>query len=318
MSKRFLFLLGFLAFSNLVIAGTESVGVRVIPSRYTLVQFGLDMVSLRPVRLVAYDVKTGGETAKIFLWNTATRAWDRIDADRYLGGFGAGKAPVVVVRDQAGLPKVLETAPAWSSEMKQLDAPDLAGLANMMNDRLQFTAQEWGWLAPRYGIKTRDLNEERRRYGRYGKPGQGPLRPVPPAPAELAVPLPEAKGASGETAAVPDAAKKAEPEAARPEEAAAERFEKGDAAEPPDINPPDTDAGEAKAPAAAEEHEISLENVPAVETKPRAEQPPPSGQKEPKSAADSDAAKAAAVLDAGRTKAKPEVKTPDAPLAMDK
>jgi hypothetical protein len=316
MSKRFLLLLGFAGFVNLVFAAAEP-GVLVVPVRYTLIQFGMDIVSLRPVRLVAYDVKGEGGATNIFLWNTTTRAWDRLDAGRYSSGLVATKVPVVVVRDQDGMPEVFESAPVWSSGVKQLDSPDLARLANMMNDSLRFNAGEWGWLARRYGIKTADMNEERRRYGRYGKPGRGPLKPEPPSAEKGPVtPMPDAKTAKEEPAAVPDEAGKTEPEAVPPEDRVEERFEKGDAAGIPDVKPPEAEAGKAKEPAAGKAQETSLEDVPAVEPG-SGTGPQPSGKKDAAPSADADAAKAAAVLDAGSA-AKPEIKTPDAPLAMDK
>jgi len=315
MLKRFLILLGLLGFTNLAFAGMDPAGVLVVPSRYTLVQFGFDVITLRPVRLVAYDVKAEGGAPGIFLWNTTTRAWDRIDSARYSGGLGATKVPVVVVRDQDGMPEVFASAPSWSSSMKQLDSPDLAGLANMMNDSLRFSAQEWGWLARRYGIKTADLNEERRRYGRYGRPGRGPLKPEPSADAGRASPLPADEAAEDGTAAVLDAPEKTEPAAVPPEEDVTERFEKGDAVVP-DIKSPES--GEARPPAAGDSHGMALENVPAVEPGAGTVAPPSGGKgKKPAPSADADAAKAAAALDAGSA-AKPEIKPPDAPLAMDK
>jgi hypothetical protein len=260
MSKLFCSLLGVFLAAGVLGADVKSSAVLVVPNRYTLVQFAFDMLRLRPVRIVAYGLKEKTGEPVIFLWKPATGTWDRMQPGDYSSGFGLSAAPVVIVRDTDGMPPVFDTAPAWSSDMKLLDTPDTTALANMMNDRLHFSADEWRWLAPRYGLKIRDLNDERRRYGRYGKPGRGPIA-LPEPGTVTPVPLPEAGFITEETA----------PAAEKPvAEEPAEPFEKG--AVPPPVS------GIENKPA------VSPENKPAVK---------------PETPATEEAKAAAAILDAG-------------------
>ncbi|MBM4148919.1 MAG: hypothetical protein FJ224_07735 [Lentisphaerae bacterium] len=172
--------------------------VLVIPSRYKLVQMALDVASIRRLGVVAYNVDAKTGEASLYAWQPQAK-WRRIDDAAYKAdaGLGVSGAATVIVRDIAGIPSLLETAPAWGSAAKWVDAMDLAGLFNTLNETLSFKSEEWLVLGERYGLQLKDMNEERRRYGRYGRLGQGPLPPprteaeVMPVPEAVPMPVPE-------------------------------------------------------------------------------------------------------------------------------
>jgi hypothetical protein len=51
-------------------------------------------------------------------------------------------------------------------------------LVNGLDDIFKFSAGEWRYLAREYKLTLKDLNAERRRYGRYGRPGARLSRPA--------------------------------------------------------------------------------------------------------------------------------------------
>ena len=58
-------------------------------------------------------------------------------------------------------------------------------IVNDWHKHMLFSAQEWEWIAKRHGLKLKDTNWERRKYGRYGKPGEKKASVGVPMPAGI-------------------------------------------------------------------------------------------------------------------------------------
>lgn len=190
MSKKFFTFAALIMISTLTIAQEINSGVLVLPNRYTLLQLGFDLTSIRPIRLVSYDFNPKTGITKLFVWNPVSSAWDRIKPEEFIDGIAPKDAPLLFVKDLAGIPPFLEKNPLWTTNAKTLDTPDLAGIVNMFDSFYKLTPGEWKWIASRYNLKTKDLNEERRRYGRYGKKEQR-AAPVKEPQKFIPIPIPE-------------------------------------------------------------------------------------------------------------------------------
>lgn len=171
-----------LAFSPVTDAGDDAATVLVVPNRYTIVQLAFNMAQMRTVKLIAYEkVRKTGELL-MHIWSPMSREWLKTDIKEYgTGTLIAGPVErVIVIGGQQTFPTDLVTASSWCEQVESLDSLDIVTLLNALNTHFAFTPREWRRLAKLYGLKLRDKNEERRRYGRYGKPGEKRDHPVPP------------------------------------------------------------------------------------------------------------------------------------------
>jgi len=134
------------------------------------------------VTLVSYEVgkKTNDPALTLRLWNGANESWTKITLDEYRSGRVFGQKPQRVVLVAIGDKAVAEikTASAAFGGIDTVSNLDAMGLANGLNEIYHFSASHWKFLAKRYELKLKDLNAERRRYGKYGPPG-GTSAPVP-------------------------------------------------------------------------------------------------------------------------------------------
>lgn len=161
-------------------AQADQATVIVIPARPAVVGLAFDMVEIRNVSLVSYQIVPG--TAKIVLdsWSVPEQKWIRISLDEYRAGNAFHPVPkhaVIIGADQDAV-AVLEKSSSWA-EVKRIPTLDVMNMVNSLNEILKFTPSEWKWLAKKHDLKLQDLNDERRRYGRYGKPGETAKRPMP-------------------------------------------------------------------------------------------------------------------------------------------
>jgi len=155
--------------------------VLVIPSRYRVVQFCQDIARIRPVYIVAWGTRGGPDTMALYFWNAPERAWKQIGIEEYSQGtvFDTSSRRLVLIGDDKDLPADLASSPAWAAKTERIRSLNPLDLSNGLNADMNFTPVEWRWLAKRYGLIIKDLNAERRRYGKYGPPGskKGPLMP---------------------------------------------------------------------------------------------------------------------------------------------
>lgn len=179
--------------------------VLVVPRRPTLVQIGFDVIYLRPAVMVCYETGLGLDVPAVSVWDTTTSAWRRMSLAHYQSGNFLAFSPkrAIIVGTEAELPASIGAGATWAGETVRIANLSMDDVFNALNQTLHFSGREWEWLAKRYGLQIRDLNVERRRYGRYGPPGGRPAEPLikvtpesrimPPLPREeTPAPVPEA------------------------------------------------------------------------------------------------------------------------------
>ena len=157
--------------------------VLVIPAKPSIVAFCADVAMMRPMDVVSYEVsrKTNAPALTLNLWNGNSREWTRTTLEDYRSGsiFREMPARVVLVGNNEGVLADLRGASVAMGEISKVSNLDTMGLANGLNGIFTFTTSEWKFLARKYELKLKDLNSERRRYGKYGPPGSTTSVPMP-------------------------------------------------------------------------------------------------------------------------------------------
>lgn len=156
----------------------EESSVIVVPSRYTMVKLAFDMAKMRNVELVSYHDMTRVKETHLYLWDTSIREWRSVTVDGYNSQEILKQRPerIIVVGSDKQLPQVLKETLQNPATLR-VPTMDIVTIFNTLNKAFKFTPNEWKWLAGRYGLKLKDLNEEKRRWGKYGKPGEETVRP---------------------------------------------------------------------------------------------------------------------------------------------
>ena len=153
-------------------AGQTESTVLVIPARYTIVQMGFDIAHLRPVSLVAYPATLPTHAPPtLHVWNREAQDWIPTSVAEYGEGsiFLTRPSTALVLGPDADLPAGLaDASERLAARAERIPALDVVEWVNTLDRHLNFTAQEWRWLADRHGLQIKDLNDERRRYGKYG------------------------------------------------------------------------------------------------------------------------------------------------------
>jgi len=185
----------FMAMAALCLAqDTEGPTWLVIPARYTIVQLGVDMADMRDVELVSYFGDAATADPPMHVWDGDAGSWVRTGIGEYSSGAipAADPAAIILVGGDKDLPGAIVRGSSWCESVGRIPTLNLATVINSLNEKLRFTPNEWRWLARRYGLKLKDQNAERRRYGKYGKPGERRRSPMPrPEPEEeTLVPVP--------------------------------------------------------------------------------------------------------------------------------
>jgi len=158
----------------------NSADVLVVPSRYTVVQFAFDIVALRDVALVAYSDNPKSEEPLLHAWNADSGAWKRITVDEYAVGAFSSEEPdeMILVGSDSDLPDTVIAGASQAKNVTRIKTLGIVDLVNTLHKRMKFSEREWNLLAERHGLKIKDLNYERRRWGRYGPPKTKRKRPV--------------------------------------------------------------------------------------------------------------------------------------------
>jgi hypothetical protein len=175
-----------------------------------MVQVGADAVSMRPVVVFAYGGSASSDSPPLHVWNSATSEWAPVSVETYRSGslFRATPRDAILVGADTDLPAILVQATEQLAPAKRVTSLDLVTVINALDESLKFTVQEWRWLASRYNLKLKDLNSDRRRYGKYGPPAgrKAAEAPLPPGAAaespEALAPVP----VESAPATAPDAA----------------------------------------------------------------------------------------------------------------
>ena len=144
----------------------------VVPARYTIIQLAFRLACLRPVTVIAYGDGSNVMSPVMHIWDGDAYNWTKINFAEYNSGSVFRKMPktIIIIGNNKALLK--NFIPSWYSTVNQMPIVDIMTLVNNLDSSLKFTPSEWKWLARRYELKLKDLNAERRRYGRYGKPGE--------------------------------------------------------------------------------------------------------------------------------------------------
>ncbi len=174
-------------------AEAEAPTILVVPARYTIVQLSFDIAGVRSVFLVSYGGDSGSVARPMHIWDSKTRKWVETNIEEYSTAdiFETTPQRIILVGSDEDLPSVLVEASFWCPDVKRIPTLNIVTLVNTLNESLKFTPREWKWLAKRYKLKLKDLNAERRRYGKYGKPGEKTKVPMPMAPATIKAGEPE-------------------------------------------------------------------------------------------------------------------------------
>jgi hypothetical protein len=154
--------------------------VMVVPAQYAFVRAALDFSALRDVTVISYMTGTNGTT--LYSWNAKARQWDNLTPGNYTRGTPvAGTQPRLLVMgtEATATAKLADEGKKWASDTQIMNTFDIVALVNAMNDTLKFSVSEWDWLAKRYSLTLKDVNAERRRYGRYGAPKKTPAAQSP-------------------------------------------------------------------------------------------------------------------------------------------
>jgi hypothetical protein len=180
--------------------------VLVVPSRYAFVKMAQDLATLRPITVVSYSATN---SASLFSWDSKNAKWSPLDAASFASGtgFGVSSHMVVMGTDVSTVNMLATSAKAWATKTTSLPKFDIAKALNAADESLHFSKAEWDWLSERYSLSFKDVNDQRRRYGKYGPPGEhktAPPRKTAPAPA-VDVVLPELVPAPTAAAPAPSA-----------------------------------------------------------------------------------------------------------------
>ncbi len=161
-------------------ARRNSADVLVVPSRYTIIQFAFDIAALRHLTLVAYDNGENAQEPLLYTWDANNGAWKRITVDEYAVGAFSAEEPdeMILVGSDELLPAAVIAGASQARNVTRIETLNLMTVANTLHKRLDFSPREWKLLAKRHGLQIKDMNYERRRWGRYGPPGKERTKPV--------------------------------------------------------------------------------------------------------------------------------------------
>jgi hypothetical protein len=179
--------LGTLAYSSLA---ADVPTVLVIPAKPSVVAFCTDVAMMRNVDVVSYEMtkKTTNAPSVLVLnlWNGKGADWTKIGLEEYKAGSIFKEMPkrVIFVGDN----QEVKTASSAMGDLSAIPNLDTMGLANGLNDIFKFTSSQWKYLSKHYELKLKDLNWERRRYGKYGPPGSKLSAPMPQEAKSLELP----------------------------------------------------------------------------------------------------------------------------------
>ncbi len=153
-------------------APPEDPVVVVVPARKQIMSLAFDVAALRPTFLISYQNLGKNVAPFMHIWDANERIWRETNPDFYHRGLHFSAAPNTVYLLGAGdeVPSTLSTQPSWAKNQVRLSELDAVSIVNAFSDSLNFSAKEWQWLARRHKLELKDLNEQRRRYGRYGPP----------------------------------------------------------------------------------------------------------------------------------------------------
>jgi hypothetical protein len=169
-----------LGVTGLAADNTKGPAVLVVPARHTIIKLAFDIAALRDVALVAYDKVPDIEGPFLHVWNADTPAWDRLTLDEYNVGAFCDKVPneMILVGYRADLPATVIAGASQANKVTRIDTLNLVTIVNTLDKSMKFTPSEWKVLAKRHRLEIKDMNYERRRWGRYGPRKKAEVEPT--------------------------------------------------------------------------------------------------------------------------------------------
>lgn len=161
--------------------------VLVVPALQQMVGLAYDIHALRDVVLITYRGNASSAVPLMHVWNPVANVWQQLSGEEYaFGQFMNGKPNnFYIVGTDSDLPPFMEKGTDQARRVIRIHTHGVAEAANAFNETMTFTAREWSALAERHGLQTRDLNYEKRKWGRFGPPGTHIGPPISkPAPVE--------------------------------------------------------------------------------------------------------------------------------------
>ncbi|HAS82899.1 MAG TPA: hypothetical protein DCS43_09575 [Verrucomicrobia bacterium] len=146
--------------------------VLIVPARQRLVELAFDMHTLRGLTLISYRAGSTGKPPLMHLWNTQSKSWSELNPESFaFGQFMTGQPKIIyLIGLPSDVPQILVDGATQAKKVVRIETLDVVNLINTLNETLAFSPREWKALEPQYGLKTKDLNEERRKWGRFGPP----------------------------------------------------------------------------------------------------------------------------------------------------
>lgn len=164
--------------------------VIVVPARNRMIALAFDVQALRDVVMISYKGTAATADPLLHVWNRKTQQWEELGVQEYSIGQFMPAQPnnLYLIGTDRDLPPSVLSGAAQARSVIRIDTISIAEIVNILNQSMNFSEKEWKALAKRHGLETRDLNYERRKWGRFGAPG---TRIAPPKPAVGMVESPE-------------------------------------------------------------------------------------------------------------------------------
>lgn len=160
--------------------------VLVVPARQRTVALAFDVRALRDLVMITYRGTAATEAPLMHVWSPSANAWQELSAEAYAFGQFMSTQPgkLFLIGTDRDLPASVIAGASQAAEVVRIDSISMAEMANTFNQHMKFSPREWRTLSERHGLQTRDLNYERRKWGRFGPPpsAQPDVQTVPEFP----------------------------------------------------------------------------------------------------------------------------------------
>lgn len=161
-----------LVVSGLQTSVADSTSMMIVPARSQAVLLGQDMAMLRDCNLVAFQGDASNPNPSMHAWYQ--KSWRGISIDVLGDRSSYEEAPssIILFGHPNDIPaSLINAARRVCSDVRHIPTLDLVTMISALNELYDFSDGEWKALARRYGLAIKDINENRRKYGRYGPPG---------------------------------------------------------------------------------------------------------------------------------------------------
>jgi len=177
------FILFTMAMVSVLTAGSAQAArkdVLVVPARQRTVALAFDVQAMRDLVMITYRGTASTGSPLMHVWTPSAKAWRELSPEEYAFGQFMTSQPgtLFLVGTDHDLPASVIEGAAQAAKVIRIDSISMAEVANTLDQHLKFSTREWKALSERHGLQTRDLNYERRKWGRFGPPPSA--RPAEP------------------------------------------------------------------------------------------------------------------------------------------